>query len=101
MASSPDCRSTQSSAGVAFVPAFATKSSTGPSTLDVTIGAGIGYFFSDKLVYDVPVLVGARLGDRHEIIVGARVSHQLWFGVTDSGRPLNYVMLGGSAASRR
>jgi len=66
--------------------------------LDVSVGAGIGYFFSDKLVYDIPVLVGARLGDRHEVIVGARVSHQLWFGVTDIGRPLNYVMLGGSAA---
>ena len=62
--------------------------------LDATVGLGVSAFASDKIGFDVPVSLGFRLPEGHEIIVTGRLSYHLWFGVGDTDTPVPFLFGG-------
>lgn len=72
------------------------RSDSANSGVDVAVAPSVGWHFSDKLTFDLPLLAGINLGGGHQLVLSLRPAYAAWLDPGGIGRPVSYVFLGGS-----
>lgn len=72
------------------------RSRSESSGVDVAFAPAVGWQWSDKLSFELPLLVGINFGERSQVVLAARPSYLGWFGAGGLARPVSFVLVGGS-----
>ncbi len=64
--------------------------------VDVAFAPAIGWQWSDRLTFELPLLVGINTGGRNQMVLAARPSYVAWMDPGGLSRPVSFVFFGGS-----
>jgi hypothetical protein len=73
-----------------------TQSGSEDSGVDVAIAPAVGWQWSDKYSFELPLLAGLNTGSGNQLVMAIRPSYVAWASPGGLDRPVSFVFLGGS-----